>query len=192
LNALRATLDPWLGRPQRSSSRGNVTLVYRFTAEIAPVRPLRLKIETNTREHFTVLGRHKARFAVSSPWFVGSAEVTTYSLNELLGTKVRALYQRKKGRDLFDLWLCIARGMIDLDEVAKCFTRYMEFEGKAVSRAEFEENLYEKAGDPAFLDDVKPLLATGIEYDHQAALSAIQMALLPRLPGEPWKGRRPQ
>ena len=32
----------------------------------------------------------------------GKCEITTYSLNELLGTKLRALYQRKKGRDLFD------------------------------------------------------------------------------------------
>lgn len=38
-----------------------------------------------------------------SPWFHGEALLLTYCAEELLGTKMRALYQRKKGRDLFDL-----------------------------------------------------------------------------------------
>lgn len=54
LDAVRKNLDPWLGAPNRSRAKGGVTLIYRFDSEIAPVRPLRLKIETNTREHFTV------------------------------------------------------------------------------------------------------------------------------------------
>ena len=40
---------------------------------------------------------------MASRWFTGAAKVLTYDLDELLGTKLRALYQRKKGRDLFDL-----------------------------------------------------------------------------------------
>ncbi len=28
----------------------------------------------------------------------------TYELAELTGTRLRAVYQRRKGRDLFDLW----------------------------------------------------------------------------------------
>ncbi|MGH2469017.1 MAG: nucleotidyl transferase AbiEii/AbiGii toxin family protein [Chloroflexota bacterium] len=42
---------------------------------------------------------------MKSPWFTGSADVPTFALEELLGTKLRALYQRRKGRDLFDLVL---------------------------------------------------------------------------------------
>lgn len=56
LNGIRRRLDPWLGRPRRSSSEASVTLTYRFESEVPPVRPLRLKIEINTREHFAVLG----------------------------------------------------------------------------------------------------------------------------------------
>lgn len=103
LDAIRTVLDPWLGDPKRSASQGNMTLTYRFESEVPPVRPLRLKVETNTREHFTVLGHQKKTFSVQSPWFTGSAEVMTYAIGEILGTKLRALYQRRKGRDLFDL-----------------------------------------------------------------------------------------
>ena len=41
---------------------------------------------------------------MENSWFTGSAELTTYHFEELLGTKLRALYQRKKGRDLYDLY----------------------------------------------------------------------------------------
>src|SRR5688572_3781146 len=49
IDAIRASLDPWLGRPTRNRSEGSVSLIYRFHSEIPPVRPLRLKIEINTR-----------------------------------------------------------------------------------------------------------------------------------------------
>ena len=74
LDAIRARLDSWLGKPARSRAEGGVSLVYRFESEIAPVRPLRLKIEINTREHFTVLGFHRRSFAVANPWFTGTGE----------------------------------------------------------------------------------------------------------------------
>lgn len=105
IDAIRRRLDSWLGKPTRSSAEGGFSMIYRFESEIAPVRSLRLKIEINTREHFTVLGYQRRRIDVANPWFTGNAEVVTYELDELLGTKMRAMYQRRKGRDLFDLWL---------------------------------------------------------------------------------------
>jgi predicted nucleotidyltransferase component of viral defense system len=52
-----------------------------------------------------VFGAQPRPFGIRSPWFEGRAEVQTYTLDELLATKLRALYQRRKGRDLFDLWI---------------------------------------------------------------------------------------
>ncbi len=46
-------------------------------------------------------------FRIDSPWFNGHAAVATFELAELIATKIRALFQRKKGRDLFDLWLAV-------------------------------------------------------------------------------------
>jgi hypothetical protein len=36
--------------------------------------------------------------------------LSTYTLDELIGTKIRALYQRKKGRDFFDLYYTVESG----------------------------------------------------------------------------------
>ena len=41
---------------------------------------------------------------MDSPWFTGATDIITYELDELMATKLRALYQRRKGRDLFDIW----------------------------------------------------------------------------------------
>jgi len=191
LDAIRARLDSWLGKPTRSRAEGGVSLVYRFESEIAPVRPLRLKIEINTREHFTVLGFHRQSFAVANPWFTGTAEVTTYNLDELLGTKLRALYQRRKGRDLFDLWLCANRKMLQPPRVVACFAEYMKRERHQISRAEFERNLHDKQNDPAFLDDTKPLLSAAVRYEVAEAMALVREVLIQRLPGDPWRGPSP-
>lgn len=188
LDAIRANLDPWLGEPKRAWAEGCTTLTYRFESEIEPVRPLRLKIEINTREHFAVLGFRRRQLTVDNAWFTGSADVVTYELDELIGTKLRALYQRRKGRDLFDLWLCTSGQLIDPARVVRCFQAYMEHGGHRVSRAEFEQNLHHKQADPAFLDDIRPLIQHDIGYDAQAAIALVREMLIQRLPGDPWRG----
>ena len=192
LNAIRRRLDPWLGRPKRSSGEAGVTLAYRFESEVQPVRPLRLKIEINTREHFTVLKHKQIPLLVDNPWFAGEAEVTAYALDELMGTKLRALYQRRKGRDLFDLWLCLSRGLIDPDQVAACFAAYMKHEGRTISRAEFEKNLFEKESNPALVGDIRPLLAGRVSYDASKAMSMVRDSLISRLIGDPWRETLPE
>jgi len=189
LNGIRRRLDPWLGSPRRSSSKAGVTLTYRFESEVPPIRPLRLKIEINTREHFAVLSYHPLPLVVANPWFPGEADVTTYTLNELMGTKLRALYQRRKGRDLFDLWLCMSRGLLDPEQVLACFAAYMKHEGRTISRAEFERDLLEKESNPGFLGDTGPLLASGVSYDAKEALTLVRENLIRRLTGGPWRGR---
>jgi predicted nucleotidyltransferase component of viral defense system len=188
IDAIRETLDPWLGKPSRARAEGGFALIYRFVSEIAPVRPLRLKIEINTREHFTLIGLQTLSLEVSSPWFNGMAPVQTYQLDELMGTKLRALYQRRKGRDLFDLWLCLSRKLIEPTRVIDCFLKYMTHEGHSVSRAQFEQNLHDKQTDSAFMGDIVPLLSVSTKYDPVAALRLVHNALISKLPGEPWRG----
>jgi len=111
---------------------------------------------------------------------------------ELLGTKLRALYQRKKGRDLFDLSQALTRlAALDPDRVVACFLRYLEHSGFRVTRTEFEENLAAKLADEVFLRDVPPLLGIGISYDRAAAFARVREVLLARLPERASKrGRR--
>ena len=51
----------------------------------------------------------------------------TYQLDELVGTKLRALYQRRKGRDLYDLYKALTTSDINIDNVLACYQKYMEF-----------------------------------------------------------------
>ncbi len=66
MDALHEVLDPWLGRSQWKQSKGRVTLVYRFDSESTPPMRLRLKVEINSREHFSIFGFTKAHFTVNS------------------------------------------------------------------------------------------------------------------------------
>jgi predicted nucleotidyltransferase component of viral defense system len=188
LDLVRRALDPWLGTPQRKLKDGRVNLVYRFESEDAPPRKMRLKIEINSREHFSELGLLQVPFEVHSQWFRGRADVTTFAVDELLGTKLRALYQRKKGRDLFDLWYAIERGVVNADALIACFDRCMTEGGYAVSRARFEANLHEKSGRPDFRMDMAPLLRPGLRWDVDDALRIVLDGLIARLPGDPWQG----
>jgi predicted nucleotidyltransferase component of viral defense system len=102
---------------------------------------------------------------------------------------MRALYQRRKGRDLFDLWHALGRGGADAARTVEAFSQYMEHEGHRVSRAEFEENLLGKMANRSFTAEVGPLLASGTSWDVGAAVEVVRTQLLVRLPGEPWKGK---
>lgn len=187
MDALQEKLNSWLGNPKRKQGEGRVTLTYRMTSEAG--MPLRLKMEINSREHFTVLGFEKRIFAVDSRWFSGSASILTYPLEEMLGTKVRALYQRKKGRDLFDLWTAFTTTKALPERVMGCFLRYMEKEGRTVSRAEFEQNLLAKLGNSGFIEDIGPLLIDARGFDVQRAVDFAMEQLAPLIPGESWQGK---
>lgn len=45
-----------------------------------------------------------------------------------------------------------------------------------------------KAHDRAFLGEVRPMLAPGVDYDPVAALELVRRDFIERLPGAPWKG----
>lgn len=186
--AIHGCLDGWLGSPSTRLGPSSAKMIYRFDSEFDPPGRRRLKIEINTREHQAVLGIRAVRFAVASPWFEGGADITTYPVEELLGTKLRALYQRKKGRDLFDLAHALEQVHPVADEVVSCFLRYMEQGRTPVSRAEYEANLWAKAKDPAFTGDARPLLAEGILWDVDAAVKTVSRELIAKIPGDPWRG----
>jgi predicted nucleotidyltransferase component of viral defense system len=190
VDKLRALLDPWLGKPKVERGDSRFTLKYKYTSEEAPVRPMRLKVEINTGEHFTVLGYKRISYQMQNDWFSGSADVLTFEIEEVLGTKIRALFQRKKGRDLYDMSMAFQhiKGLDD-QKMVDCFNRYMKHEGKAISRAEYEANLYHKAQDAAFAEDIQPLLKPGsAPFDVKRAALAFKERTLALLEGDPWKG----
>jgi predicted nucleotidyltransferase component of viral defense system len=188
IDEIRDALDPWLGAPTWRAGKGRFTLRYSFTTTMAPAVQARIKLEINTREHFAVHGFVTRSFKLQNSWFSGGAEISTYTLPELLGTKLRALYQRRKGRDLFDLDLGLDHPECDDDLLLEAFERYMTLDGTSVTRAQFEANVAEKIADAPFQTDVLPLLRTGVNHDPAEAWSRVHASLVSRLPGDPWKG----
>ena len=103
------------------------TVTYRFESEIAPIINLRVKIEINCREHFTVFGYHEIEHSLKNGWFSGRCMINSFILEELLSSKLRALYQRRKGRDLFDLYYALTNMEVDINKLVEGYKKYMKF-----------------------------------------------------------------
>ena len=132
------------------------------------------------------MGFHKVPFEVNNKWFSGKCEITTYSLDELVGTKLRALYQRKKGRDLFDMQVALDYGKIDIEKTLECYNKYMDFVvDKAPTYKQFVQNMELKLLDPEFLDDTDILLRPDADkFDPQRAYAMVKNTFIDRLPGK--------
>lgn len=182
-DALRNNLSPWLGeKPSRKQGPGVVNLIYRVQSEDTPPLKLRIKIEINTREHFQMLPLQKHNINIASRWFTGSANVSTYAVEELLATKLRALYQRRKGRDLFDLAAAMRDIRPDPVSIVDIFQHYMREEGQRITQAEFLNNLANKYKHPAFVQDCLPLLRPGTDFDLAADARLVEHELISMLP----------
>jgi len=154
---------------------------YRFTSEHEGIR-LRLKLEINCKEHFNVLPWVYFPFEITNPWFTGKTNILTYDVNELLGTKLRALYQRKKGRDLFDLDYSRLNMKLDMDKIIECFNAYMKFSVNSIpTKRQFILNLEEKEQDQNFLMDMDGLIRSGISYNQKEAFEWIKEEVLIKL-----------
>ncbi len=172
----------FLGEPKTKRNAHNNTLIYRLESEILPVMPIRLKVEINCREHFNRLGWVHCPFAMQNEWYSGECLITTYELDELLGTKLRALYQRKKGRDLFDLYRAVNASACDTERIISCFRTYMEFVvEKAPTRKEFLLNLEQKMTDSVFLGDTTAILRPGINYVPEKAFETVVEKLISKI-----------
>ena len=115
-------------------------------------------------------------------WFKENCEITTYTLEELLATKLRALYQRRKGRDFFDLWLGVTEeDKADAERIIHIFKHYMENEGQTVDSMNYEKNLQEKMKHRGFLSDIDPLLPADTTYDIEMAFLRIRNDLLRKI-----------
>ena len=178
LDNVRKALS-FLGKPQVKLNEKMVTMRFRFDSEIQPVVPLRLKVETNCREHFTELGMIEKPFAIKSGWFTGECNLVTYKLEELLGTKLRALYQRKKGRDLFDLYKALTFTNLDTAKLIQCYNRYMSFVVEnPPSQTEFIQNMDLKLNDPVFLNDITALISPSERYNVHEAYEIVKEKIL--------------
>jgi len=172
----------FLGVPVVKQKAHNNTLIFRFNSEIPPIIPIRLKVEINTREHFNVLGLVKRDFCVENQWFSGNCKTTTYHLEELLGTKMRALYQRRKGRDLFDLWKALTTQEVDTEKIIRCYREYIGFVvDNPPTQKEYLLNMEQKVEDEEFLGDISMLLRFDEKYNPVEAWELVRKQLIEKL-----------
>jgi len=193
LDKIRDVLEPWLGHASFDQSPVAPKLRFRVEAEdkTSPA-PIRLKIEVHTREIVAYDPPRAMPFEVKNPWFSGRAEIATFSNEEILATKLRALLQRDKGRDLIDLSHAaeVFKGL-DHERVVALLQQYLATAGQGISRAQAEQRMFAKLANPGFMADVRPLLSAdeAERFDGataRAAFRAVFLSVVKRFPGQAW------
>lgn len=193
ITRLRKVLEPWMGKGHYDLGEIGPRLTFTMKAEDEnATQPIRVKVEIATRERTAYDGERTHTLDVRNPWFSGKAAIVTFSREEILATKLRALLQRDKSRDLVDLARSVAE-FKDLDRarVVSLFVKYLEAGGQRISRAEAEERMWEKLADPLFLADVSSLLAAdeAEKFDRnakRAAFGTVFTEFVKLIPGHAW------
>jgi predicted nucleotidyltransferase component of viral defense system len=195
--AIHRVLSAVLGTPKQSAW-GHLKLAIRNTVKpsrvlrvtyavpslMEPGTNLEIEIEANVTE------RKPHRPVVTLPFefpFRDSAvrtQIKGYDIHEMLGTKLRALFQRRRGRDLFDLYwaLTLAKPAVIPAQIIESFQHYLKIEGSVARRSEFLVLLDAHLADRGFCSDMNPLLRVGITYDPQKAGTYVKTKLLSLLP----------
>lgn len=188
VDAIRDTLS-WLGKCRRDQAGHSMHMVFKFTPEADTQTTLKLKIEINTREHECSHGVKPYPFAVENDWYRGNAEIVSFAPEEIFATKLRALLQRNKNRDLFDLHHGLEQLPLDADKLIACFEHYLALEGKSITRAMAEQRMLEKLT-RSLTEDIAPLLPAGVRFNDDDAIHAFEgvwTKLIGRIKGDSWR-----
>ena len=188
IDAVRESLN-WLGRCRTRQSEHTTRLQFAFVPETFPGTTRNLKIEINTREQNNLYKIKKYPYWMNCTWHEANTEIHSYEPAELFGTKLRALLQRNKNRDLFDLYQGIEQCLLNFEKTVLCLEHYLKINDQTISRAEAEQRMLKKLYGN-LTDDVAPMLPYGVQFDNNLALDAfnfIWSELIARISGEPWK-----
>lgn len=200
--ALTRVLRPVLGEPAESIVADIQLTVRNLVAKSKIIRstytydPLsseaafsHLKVEVNTNENKSYFPLVAVK--IQAPAVFGGTRVVnvmSYDLDEMLGTKLRALLQREHGRDLFDItWAWDvsqkpgALSSVNPARVGEAFRYYMEQEGSSFAAAEIKKELARRMGSRKFLRDMEGYLAVGQAYSPQTAYQQFCEVFLPHL-----------
>ena len=145
----------------------------------------KLKIEISDREDFSILGYTQKPLRINNVCFSSEIMIGTYDINEILSQKTRALYQRNKGRDLYDLFVSQLHPDFDIEKIAQCFIRHMTDEKSENSmmpaEKDFITRLKRKEQSDFFLDDVFDFLKTDVQYNQGNAFQWAKREFVPSL-----------
>jgi predicted nucleotidyltransferase component of viral defense system len=197
--SLRRVLKDVLGSPQHSTWEAwklavrnaakksrLLRMIYALPSVGAPGRQLEIQIETNMTERVPCRPIQRLPFAFSFRGARIDTLINAYDVNEMLGTKMRALFQRQKGRDLFDLYWALthAKPPVSPADIIDSFQHYMNQEGTIARRGAFTEALRGQLENRGFCRDMEQLLRADLQYDPREAGQLVQKSLLDLLPEE--------
>ena len=195
--ALRRVLTEVLGSPKTSvwntinrAVRNEVrpSRILRMTYAVPPVieqgPALQIVVEVNVTERTSHSSIAKLPFEFPFRRNSISMSINGYEIHEMLGTKMRVLFQRRRGRDLFDLFWALERGTppVDPEAVVDSFLYYLRQEGAQPVREEFITILNSHLSDRGFRTDTDHLLRAGVQYDPYHAGECVETKLLNLLP----------
>lgn len=157
-------------------------LEYKIPSVVTSAATITIKIETNLSERHPFMAPVKLPFDFPFRDGMRHVDLVSFDINEMLGTKLRALFQRDAGRDLFDLYHSRSGPGADPEKIIAAFTHYMANEKKRIGRAAFVAALEKRLRAPAFRTDMETLLRRDIDYDVATAGTWVRENLLARLP----------
>jgi len=191
--AIRRVLADVLGTPKKSiwtsltlALRNSIKpsrvlrMTYSIPSLIAPGRMLDIVVEANVTERTPHRAVVTSSFSFPFRSQTEGTAVKGYDIHELMGTKMRALFQRKRGRDLFDLYWTLTKSNVPVEpsEIIRSFQHYMKQEGSSAGRMEFIDILASHLRDRGFCSDMESLLRAGICYDPHTAGDCVKVNLL--------------
>lgn len=132
----------------------------------------KIKIECSTVERFPITETiHKPLELPSGD----TASIRTLPIDELIATKVRALYGRRKGRDVYDL--IQARPLLERPELLRKMAIYYFYRSQIVYDPDLiEQAMTDESQLRGFRQDISPFLRADADFDVEEAISTLPEA----------------
>ncbi|MDE0854879.1 MAG: nucleotidyl transferase AbiEii/AbiGii toxin family protein [Nevskia sp.] len=199
---LRRALTPVLGTPSDSifadawlaiRNVARPSRILRISFKFVPLglrREETIKVEVNLNESRSLYPLVDVQLnTLDNDGDLQPAVARSYDINEMLGTKTRALMQREQGRDLFDLchaWQLSQAGNtpfpVDGRKAMEAFAWYLKQEGTQIGTAEANARLDARLRKDGFRRDMDTLLRPGLpRFDVDAGAAVVREAYLRHL-----------
>jgi len=181
--------DAWLALRNVGKPSKILSVKFKFIP-LGLRNPETIKVDINLNEQKSLYPLVNVDFqSMDDEGELVTAQAVSYDINEMLGTKTRALLQRKQGRDLYDLWHAWMQSQaqavpyaVDGRKAMRAFEWYLSNEGTAMGRTEANELLIIRLRNRGFRKDMETLLRPGLShYDVDAAADIVRSAYLVHL-----------
>jgi len=142
------------------------TIKSRYKTVIGP--PQSFKIEISHVERFPILDSVQKQLATPD----GQANVITYQIEELTATKLRAFFERLKGRDIYDLFF-ISRLELHPIITRKMFLYYFYRSRKVFNPKVHYGNLSKRYSSEKYVDDVSTFIKPTVTFSLKEAAQQV-------------------